>query len=184
MDEAKREKKRAQGRAHYEANKEAYKAKNKAWREANSERYKELTVAYNAANKDRTREASARWYRENKARAAATSRRLKLRSYGITETQYQAMLAAQGYACPICEKFFAAGTKPAVDHSHTTGAVRGILCRKCNTAIGLMEDSVGMLERAIDYLSMERLRRLRKVLSGASSTTSSARSNAPLTLPA
>jgi hypothetical protein len=39
-----------------------------------------------------------------------------------------------------------------IDHDHGSGAVRGLLCRKCNAAIGQMGDSVEMLERAIAYL--------------------------------
>ena len=101
------------------------------------------------------------------------------RLYGITPAQYQQMLIAQGFECPICTRLLAHPTKPAVDHSHATGAVRGILCRNCNAALGMLEDSAANLERAIAYLSPSRLLSLRRLLSGATSTMSSEPSSKP-----
>lgn len=73
------------------------------------------------------------------------------KSYGITVKQYEEMLSAQQGCCAICH------TPPgdrrlAVDHCHTTKAVRGLLCVKCNTAIGKLNDDPVILQRAIDYL--------------------------------
>ncbi|WUN04179.1 endonuclease VII domain-containing protein [Streptomyces virginiae] len=70
------------------------------------------------------------------------------RAYGITEAERERMIASQGGTCCICE------TAPAVhvDHCHKTGRVRGVLCFNCNTAIGLLGESPGTIERAIAYL--------------------------------
>lgn len=183
MNDEQREKRKAQGRAYYLANKEKIRAKNDAWRLANPERYKEVTARYNAANKDKVRETSARWYRENKARAAATSRRLKLKRYGLTLAQYNAMLEHQHYECAICQRMLAHPVTPTVDHSHVTGATRGILCRRCNAALGLLEENTDNLERAMEYLSTVRLSGIRKLLSGVTSTTSSGHSKPLSTQP-
>lgn len=71
--------------------------------------------------------------------------------YGITLEQYNNQLDIQNNKCAIC------GTKSekslAVDHCHTTGKVRGLLCLKCNTAIGKLNDDVILLQRAIEYLN-------------------------------
>jgi len=70
--------------------------------------------------------------------------------YGITEHQYEAMVQAQGGKCKICngkEK-----QRLSIDHCHNTGTVRGLLCKKCNSAIGLLDDNVAMLQRAINYI--------------------------------
>lgn len=60
--------------------------------------------------------------------------------YGITLAEYEEMLEAQGGGCAIC------GAKPvkgkrrhAIDHCHTTGKVRGILCNRCNVILGHLE---------------------------------------------
>lgn len=80
------------------------------------------------------------------------------KKYGITEDQYHAMLDRQDGMCAICgttsnrygdetERHF------AVDHDHATGEVRGLLCQTCNRMIGLANDSVEMLRKAMEYLS-------------------------------
>lgn len=62
------------------------------------------------------------------------------------------MLKAQQYVCLICLGADATGRRLAVDHDHTTGKVRGLLCGACNTALGKMRDSPEQLRRAADYL--------------------------------
>jgi hypothetical protein len=71
-----------------------------------------------------------------------TWRRASLkRSFGITPEQHDAMRASQGDRCAMCRRDF--GTKiadrPHVDHCHATGKVRGLLCFRCNTALGFIE---------------------------------------------
>jgi len=56
--------------------------------------------------------------------------------YGITIDQFEARLAAQGGVCAICRGLPAPGRQFHVDHDHTTGAIRGILCQKCNGGLG------------------------------------------------
>lgn len=71
--------------------------------------------------------------------------------YGITIEEFEAMKTKQNNLCAICQLDFV--KTPHVDHCHETGLVRGLLCSNCNTAIGLMNDSPQILERAIHYLS-------------------------------
>lgn len=75
-----------------------------------------------------------------------------LRRYGITASQVEAMIEAQGGLCAICRR------KPAehVDHSHASGAVREILCFNCNGGLGQFGDDPGVLEAADDYLRRHR----------------------------
>lgn len=80
--------------------------------------------------------------------------RTRLEKYGLTETDYQALLIAQGMCCGIC-----LGKEPGgrgdwhLDHDHFTGKIRGLLCHNCNLALGLFKDSISNLTRAIGYLS-------------------------------
>lgn len=84
----------------------------------------------------------------------------KLKSvYGITKEQYEAMVLQQENKCAICkkeekEKDGQRGTtlNLSVDHDHKTGKVRGLLCRQCNIGIGRLQESVEVLQSAIDYL--------------------------------
>jgi len=61
-------------------------------------------------------------------------------------------MAAQGGVCAICAKACVTGQNLSVDHDHVTGANRGLLCRKCNMALGIFKDSKAKLARAMTYL--------------------------------
>jgi hypothetical protein len=69
--------------------------------------------------------------------------------YGITSDDYDAILARQNGACAICKTTIAT---LCVDHCHATGAVRGLLCRKCNTGLGCYDDNPRRILTAIAYL--------------------------------
>jgi len=82
-------------------------------------------------------------------------------NYGLSEEDYLKMEAAIGGLCPICtqppqphgkykHRFF------AVDHDHTTGKVRGLLCGRCNAGLGQFADSTERLAGAIRYLETHR----------------------------
>ena len=75
------------------------------------------------------------------------------RKYGISAVEFDALLAAQGGGCAICSVAVNQDANSlAVDHCHTTGVVRGILCGRCNKALGLFQDDPTLLERAVIYL--------------------------------
>lgn len=75
-----------------------------------------------------------------------------VRLYKITLAEYDALLAAQGGVCAICEGPPAVRDNFHVDHEHATGVVRGLLCHHCNIAIGGLKDSPELLEKAAAYL--------------------------------
>jgi hypothetical protein len=80
--------------------------------------------------------------------------RVKLRDkFGITPEDYRAMLAGQGGACAICLGGTNGKGKFHVDHNHTTGAIRGLLCANCNLALGQFKDDPVRLQAAVDYLT-------------------------------
>ena len=73
------------------------------------------------------------------------------RKYDITQEEYEEILEKQEGNCFICHE------SPdkrllAVDHNHDTGKVRGLLCHKCNTVIGLLNEDKERFQRAIAYL--------------------------------
>lgn len=93
------------------------------------------------------------YQRRDPAAAHARSRRHYLRSlYGLGETDYAALLERQGGGCGACEVSaeMVGRRYLLVDHDHATGAVRGLLCPKCNTIAGFIEHQD--VERVKRYL--------------------------------
>lgn len=89
-----------------------------------------------------------RWYYKNKERAY---RNWLLKTYGLSEMEYDLLLAQQEHKCAIC------GGKPTrkhfdVDHDHKTGKVRGLLCNSCNRGLGLFKNNAEFLFVAFEYL--------------------------------
>jgi hypothetical protein len=75
--------------------------------------------------------------------------------YGVTAGQYYETLEIQGGGCGICGKPNAGreGQKRLhVDHNHVTGNFRGLLCARCNTALGKFDDDTKLLQKAVHYL--------------------------------
>lgn len=79
------------------------------------------------------------------------------RMYGITQQDYDVMLAEQNNQCAICKATEPGGKHTSnyfvVDHCHSTGKVRKLLCHHCNTALGLVGDNISILQKMIEYLS-------------------------------
>ena len=100
-------------------------------------------------------ERNRRYRTENPERVLGIERRSKLKAaYGLSVEAYDEMLSAQGGGCAVCKS-----TKPGgrtkhfpVDHCHTTGVIRGLLCTKCNRGLGLFNDDTDRMERAVKYL--------------------------------
>lgn len=71
------------------------------------------------------------------------------RVYGISRDQFNALAAMQGERCAICEK----AVPLVIDHCHKTNKIRGLLCGRCNSAIGFLYDDVDLVRSAVLYLS-------------------------------
>lgn len=115
--------------------------------------------AWTAANAERVRERNAEYVASHPKETRRRGRQGQLRLYGLNEAQYAAMLAEQNGVCAIClqtERYIDARTgeprKLSVDHDHTTGKNRGLLCGHCNRGIGQFSDEPERLRRAADYL--------------------------------
>lgn len=79
--------------------------------------------------------------------------RVLLKKYGWTIEEWESVLASQGGGCAICRCTPEQQTKMfAVDHNHETGKNRGILCGRCNVALGLLGDSADVIDAAAAYL--------------------------------
>ena len=156
----------------YKARRNAQSAKDKAARSeymkayyaANPDKFKrtpEQQAAINARKREKyaqdmqmreaARAAAKAWQQGNPTKRKAQ----RLKQYGIEISDFNDLMAIQGGACAICghsdtskPNFF-----PVVDHCHTTGKVRGLLCMGCNQGLGKFKDSADRLFSAIAYLS-------------------------------
>lgn len=79
------------------------------------------------------------------------------RRYGINIEQYDQMVIKQNNLCLICEKQPDNYGPPqvkrlSIDHCHITGTIRGLLCHRCNTALGAFHEDINIINKAIVYL--------------------------------
>lgn len=137
------------------------KARQKRWYAAHREEQREkanerrrrrraIDPAYRAKLQADRRAFHARHPEKGRQYARAYSFRKR---FGITVEEYDAMVAAQGGRCAICRGENTRGVRLPVDHNHKTGKVRGLLCERCNLALGQFGDDPQLLERAIAYLA-------------------------------
>lgn len=122
--EAVRARAAANARRRYAKDPESQRLATKRWREANPEKRKQ---------------AFRSWYMQ--------------KQYGLDEVGYQAMLLAQGSACAICRSAEPRGKGTFhVDHDHRTGRVRKLLCHRCNTVLGTLDDDPALIEAMLAYV--------------------------------
>ena len=74
------------------------------------------------------------------------------RAFGLSLEEYTQMLQSQNNVCAICLE--STNRNLAVDHSHKSGKIRGLLCSSCNTGLGLFKDSIERLHKVITYLEV------------------------------
>jgi len=74
------------------------------------------------------------------------------KNYGINSDDYYKMNIAQNGLCAICRRMCNKHTRLSVDHDHKNGQVRGLLCHRCNTAIGMLEDNEDIIWNLLEYL--------------------------------
>ena len=116
--------------------------------------------------KDCVKKYHKEWYRENKERQKKNAKRYRKENpdanythhikntYGISKKYYNKMFKDQKGACAICGTHQSELTKRLfVDHCHKEGEVRGLLCHRCNSAIGLLRDDASLIKKAAEYVA-------------------------------
>jgi hypothetical protein len=124
---------RAATKVWYDNNRDKAIAKYKAWRLENLDTVRQYR-----------RENREKHYRQEVSR-----------KYGVSVAWLDKALADQGNKCACCGREFVSGDKqttPHVDHCHKSGQVRGVLCNRCNSVLGLCEDSTELLSSLLGYL--------------------------------
>jgi hypothetical protein len=145
-------------KAYREAHRKEAGARARAWAKANPEKRRETERRYRAANRAKITEQKRVWRTNNPDKHNAANQRWKI-NRRMKLCDFDAMLAAQGGGCAICKITHAARKRSgrlSIDHCHTTGRVRGLLCHRCNSLLGHAKDNVETLRRAIAYLEVSR----------------------------
>ena len=94
-----------------------------------------------------------RWKSTGNKRCRIKTRSYQLKThYGITLEDFDIIFKLQSNSCKICKNKNITGKNWHVDHCHKTGKIRGILCQKCNQALGMVYDDISILEKMIEYL--------------------------------
>jgi hypothetical protein len=124
----------------------------------NQKRRDSMSMSEREARRQYEKEYMAKRDRSSKNYYKLGGRSKKLEKlYGITEIEYNNMFTYQDGRCAICSTHQSEHKhRFVVDHCHETNIVRGLLCKQCNTGIGMLKDSVENLAKAIQYLSPER----------------------------
>jgi Recombination endonuclease VII len=100
-------------------------------------------------------DAQKKAYKERDLQAHRRKHRLyamKSRN-GLTSEEYDALLAVQGGVCAICGSSGTEERRLCIDHDHTSGKVRSLLCDECNIGLGKFMDDPDLLQAAINYLA-------------------------------
>ena len=94
-------------------------------------------------------------YRRKNKKDEKESNRLyqKKTKYGLNAEEYYNMFESQNNKCTICGEEFSDSNRAFVDHCHKTNKVRGLLCTRCNSLLGMAKDNIEILQNAIKYLS-------------------------------
>lgn len=71
---------------------------------------------------------------------------------GITLEEYDRLFENQKGVCKICGKINKDGRRLEIDHCHKTGKIRGLLCKRCNSAMGYFNDDIQLLKLTVRYL--------------------------------
>lgn len=133
-------KNRAKGKLSHSRHREKFNAATRAWRLKNPESVLAANIAF------RTSPEFAGYIREQQLR----------KNYGLTPEDYDRMYDEQGGKCAICKSDDHKGRKSVkywpIDHCHTTGKIRGLLCFRCNSGLGNFKDDIDSLKQAIEYL--------------------------------
>ena len=109
-------------------------------------------------NKEQQALSCSNWYKKNKKRANLNATRWHYKKYyGISYEEFLALAQTQKNQCKLCNVDLTfdstkAKTRAVLDHCHTTGKIRGVLCNKCNIGLGTFNDDIMLLKAAMIYL--------------------------------
>lgn len=159
-------------KAYYQRNKKTLNENRRVWAETNKEKIARQRREYRLANYDRVREQEKKSREKNIEKHRVDSReRMRRRraecpekysyqsrkshhknKYGMTLQDREQLLKNQGNVCAVCGVGYSGAREWHIDHNHSTGYVRGLLCSHCNLMLGHSKDSPRILRAAAEYI--------------------------------
>jgi hypothetical protein len=144
---AKLEARKAQQRRYYANHRKKILARTRRWQAVHRKEMAATQADYRARNKEKDAASVRQW----KLKHPGYFRKNMLKKkYNLSLAEFQAMVKRQKGKCCICHQ------RPRsvlhVDHNHTTGSVRGLLCSGCNRGLGCFQDRPALLKKAAKYL--------------------------------
>jgi recombination endonuclease VII len=137
----------ARNRAYYQEHREELIERFRQYRETHAHECSARQRVYRQAHKERISARNRAYKRDNESTLRAAGLRWR---YGISQEEYDALLAKQGGVCAICRRH--SKRRLCVDHCHITGMIRGLLCRLCNIALGCLKEDQASFAAALAYL--------------------------------
>lgn len=132
--------KNAYSRNYNNVNKDTLKSIHKEWRDKNKTKVKSYRDKWRREHSNYSKE----WAERNKSKIRLSQIKY---NYNLTEEEYEALPKA----CEVC-----GSTKNlCIDHNHITGKVRGVLCSRCNSALGLLGDSKEVILKLASYIEKQ-----------------------------
>lgn len=137
------------------------------WKARNKEMVSAYAKIWNEANKALRKELKSKWDAENVEKRIEYNKKFKIdnpdyfknkhleSTYGISIDEYNNKLIIQNNRCAICGKHESEINRGRlfVDHDHDTGKIRGLLCQKCNSALGMVDEDTDILFSMVSYLN-------------------------------
>ena len=136
-------------RNYYQEHKPAFRTHSKRWAKA----HPEVVTRWRKLNRRKALDSVRRWEMNNPAKKKYYRKRSNILKYGITPEQFADLLTTQSNRCAICRSPEPGKNKSwHIDHDHVTKTVRGLLCSRCNTMLGMAKDSIETLVSGVSYL--------------------------------
>ena len=141
------------------------------WKARNKSAVKEYGKLWNAANKELKKELKKKWDSENVEHRKEYAKKFNVMrpdyhkekhlayAYGLSIEEYEKMRLAQNCRCAVCGKHEQDTHRKRlfVDHDHSTGKIRALLCQQCNTALGMVNDDKDVLFALVGYLEEHKI---------------------------
>ena len=128
----------------------AYSGTKKERQQQAVEKYQKTEKGKVTIKRHQKSEIAKNYQKTKKGKITSRKAHLKI-TYGLTLAEYDKMFEEQNGTCAICNGINIDGRRLFIEHNHKTGKIRGLLCYRCNTTLGILEN-IEFCKKANKYL--------------------------------